>query len=223
MSRLNDGAGISWEAAANNAVITPDDESRDTPPGDGAPVCPTCNEIIVLEPGHKGRKPKYHPGHRPSDLKAPGATIRGPRKGTRNKAEKEADEIAERLRKNLVLGATFLAMVEPFDAAAVLAGARPLSGSVSDVLTSSERLRGFFVTSKGSAGWAGLAMWTLAIVLPILAHHGLIPGEVKRKGQPPIKIADILERLPRMLASLEKKLETAEADLAEKLTDADAN
>lgn len=217
ISRLQSEAGISWEEAANNAVITPNDdnESGDIPPGDGAPVCPTCHEIIILEPGHRGRKPKYHPDCRPSAKSSTGT--RSPRKGKRTKAETEADEIAERLRKNLVFGATFVSLVDPFDGAAIMAGSQGFTSSVSDVLAESDRIRSFLVTGKKGAGWIGLAVWTLAIVAPICAHHGLIPGEIKRKGQPSIKIATLLERLPATLVALEKRMQSAEASMADLL------
>lgn len=213
----------SWEESAASAIPVDEPISLDKPPADGAPVCATCGEIIDWTPEKGKRRPKYHPGHRPSDVGKTGGVTRRTSKGPRNRAEREADEIATKLRRQLVTLAVFVSMVEPFDGQAIFAGAKPLSDNAGTVLQNSERARALLLSSKQATGWLGLVGAFLLIAVPISAHHGLIPKEIKRRGQPPMPVGELLEQIPSMLLKLERKMADAEQTIAEKVAEAQAN
>lgn len=44
------------------------------------PICKSCNKVIEIEAGKRGRKPSYHPECRPSAKKASGTRKRAPKK-----------------------------------------------------------------------------------------------------------------------------------------------
>lgn len=180
-----------------------------TPESSDAKLCKGCGDPITRGPGVRGRLPDYHPGCRPAGKpKSSGGTG----KGSRTKAEQEADFLAEKFRQQLNKTAIVVGVLDPFDGYAIVVQSKPMSENARNVLLHYDRLRKALMNGESSGGVAGLVLSSLFIALPILAHHGIIPAEIA--GRP---IGQFLEGLPKMLKKFQQKSEEAEKELADQL------
>lgn len=205
-----------WETSSSETSQNP----PETPPSnDSTPsgkLCGVCGRPIIRQPGQLGRLPRYHPeckGNAPA-----GSTGSGKKRGEGlSKAEQEADFLAEKFRASMNKAAVVVGVFDPYDGFAIVVQSRPMSESVRSVLASYDRLRKPLMEGQGGTGIAGLAFCSLAIVLPILAHHGVIPETIG--GKP---IGKFLESLPAFLKKLNDAAEEAEKQLAVKLEEEQA-
>lgn len=183
--------------------IEPEELPADKPPKTtGEKLCPVCGEEIVREPGKKGRLPTYHPECRPS---ATGKSVSGAPRRTaakaskeREQAEYEADVAVEAFASKVRKGALLLSAVNPYDAFAVMAGLPDVCANLRAILIRYHRIRQEFMAIDTGGSILGLIIALAMILLPILAHHGLIPGRVFRQ---------LLQNLPFAMLKMNKLLE----------------
>ena len=178
-------------------------ESTDTVP-DGK-ICEVCNKPIIRQPGQRGRLPRYHPECKATPTRSPKS-----KSGEgRSKAEREADYLAEKFRESLNKTAVMVGIFDTFDGFAIVSQSKPLSENFRTMMVSFDRLRKPLVEGSGGAGVGGFVFAALAVALPIMAHHGLIPATIG--GKP---LGEFLEKLPKFLHRLQTEAEKAEAELA---------
>lgn len=204
-----------WEASTENAAFSDEPSSSDTAPA-GELKCENCGRHFSHE--GRGRKPKKCLECR----EAKGSRTTGitrPRKGARTKAEREADEIAAKFRQSLAMLALFVSMADPVDGKAILAGSDGLAKATGTILEKNDKVRILLSSSSTGGGYVALFGYLLIILVPILAHHGLIPGEITRDGKK-VLIGEMFEQIPDMLLGLQKKMATAEKDLAARIVEA---
>jgi hypothetical protein len=213
---------ISWEASAASAAYeeSPDIVSNDVPPGANTLECENCGRHFHHE--GRGRKPKRCLECRGTKSPAAPKLGGGGRKGPRTKAEREADAIAAKLRQSLGMVALFVSMADPIDGKAILAGSEGLSSAAGTILERNEKLRILLSTSNSAGGYIAFVGYLLVILVPILAHHGVIPGEVTRGGKK-VPMGELLESVPDLLLGMQKKLANAEQDLARKIAEAQSS
>lgn len=175
------------------APPTPDKiGSVPTTPG----TCAACGEIIIREPGTRGRLPKYHPECRP--LKSATTNIGGTSSGGRtSKAEREADEAIEAFKSVVVKGVIMLSMVEKYDAFVIMVQLPQICENLRGVLLRYEGFRREMLALKGGGSIFALILSVLMLFLPMAAHHGLIRGKM---------IAEVLMKAPFTMHKIQMKL-----------------
>lgn len=208
---------ISWESDSlgENAPILDDGytDTIDEPPSTDATrllnvsvnACPTCGEPIERPPGTKGRSPKYHPDCRPSAQRR--GSSNGPRavrvaKGEQLAAE-QTEQILEQIRRRLMKATLMLAIVEPYDAMVIRINTPELLDNLRPALLRYERFRIFMLGAEGGASVLGLVLTIATTLLPIAAHHGLIPAK---------KVAQILLQIPLFMHSMQQKISQGSDD-----------
>lgn len=186
---------------------------KDAAPSEGIPeesqdqtaeskTCPTCQGAITRAPGQKGRLPKYHPECKPSaSRRLLGVETPRSRAGDAKKI-READEVIAMIKPQLFKAALMLAAVDRFDAFVVMNNIQPLCSSVHGVLVRYDNLRKDALNLKSGGSIFGLFVTALTTALPILAHHGLIPGQ---------KLQEMLIQFPVMMFKLMQRMQEGEA------------
>lgn len=216
----------SWEEAVANArAVSADEtgeptvtgtppESTDTPARE-VPLCQECGEPIAYS--GRGRKPKWHPEHRPGSKGNTGQSReRVGRAGSKSKAEREAEQIAESFLAKANQLAILAGIADPFDGLAIAIGGKAIAKDISGALPNYPRVREALLSADQTTSIASIPLhFLLLILVPILAHHGIIPSEIN--GKP---IGKLLEQLPAAFSTLEKKTAAAADKLAEDLANA---
>lgn len=202
---LNDSSDSDFDFSA-----LPDVEVSEAPPEepeseDVTPetkVCPTCEQSIVRMPGMRGRLPKYHPQCKPSNTRNATST----RKGPNTKAVREADEVIAMLKPKMMQGAIALAIVDKYDGFVFMSMTPQFCDNLRGVLIKYDKLRADALNIKTGGSILGLIITGLMMILPMLAHHGLIPGA---------KIREILTNMPVMIFKLAQRMKEGEQALSE--------
>lgn len=215
---LSDVTETSWaESVANARVIHADDPAGvtvetpadDTPPRDLI-ICDVCGEIVPWQ-GGRGRKPKRHKECRPG---AKGGTTGTTRRGAKTKAERESADLAQSFLRKVNQAAILVGVADPFDGYVIAIGGGQLAKDIEGTLPRYDKIRAGLLDADGTSSVLSIPLHLVVlIVLPILAHHGIIPKTVK--GKP---VGDLLENIPNMFSKLEKQTAAAaeklQADLA---------
>lgn len=155
------------------AVTEPDVtvESNDDRPD----RCQVCGNGITY--GGRGPRPKYCEDHKRGNA---GATPRGTGGTRRGAAWKEP-------LKNAVMGniagiGTLVYAFDQYDGQIIIAGSDRLASSLVDVAETNPKVRKGLEAFTTGGAWAGVAMAAAAIAIPILAHHGMLPGSFASSG-----------------------------------------
>lgn len=192
----------SWDdlkSSIPEPVLTPAEVVPDKVAGSNASDCPACGLPVVREPGAKGRTPKFHPDCKP--VRSTGT--RGV-SGRAGKAAAEADECVEQFKKGVVKGCIILSMVDRFSAFTIMANLNQVCDNLHAILVRYDKFRKEWLAMKGGGSWIGLFIALVSIVLPIAAHHGLIPSK---------KLAQVLANMPMTMFSIQQKLKDGEENL----------
>jgi hypothetical protein len=124
------------------------------------------------------------------------------RRNTR--AVAEADEAIAAFKGAVVKGVMLLSMVDKYDAFCVMVALPQVCENLHGVLVRYESFRKEMLSIKGGGSVLGLCLSVLMCCLPILAHHGLIPGK---------SVAQVLVNAPFTLHKIQLKLAEGEAAL----------
>lgn len=133
---------------------------------DGSPLCVVCGKSLTY--AGRGRKPKYCADHKPS----PGRSSTG--SGTATRTTKN-DRMRRELVGTLALVGTGLMMVEPYDGLVILDRAEATVDALMDVAEHNPRVRKALEQMIDVTVWGALGTALAGILLPITAHHGLLP------------------------------------------------
>lgn len=196
-------AGDQWAQLAP-AELPPDlapATSRPDAPEPG--TCATCGDVIIREPGARGRTPKYHPDCRPTS-KSLSTSSGGSASGRSTKVDKEAAEALAGFEGMVVKAAMMLSMVDKYDAFVVMVGWQQVKPNLLAVLKKYPGFRKEVLTWKDGGSIAGLVIAILMIILPIAAHHGIIPSST---------VAKVLLNAPMTLHKIQQKLAEGTAGL----------
>lgn len=202
---------VDWDLPPADLVETPLDKVELVNPP--ANTCPTCGELVVREPGSRGRLPKYHPECRPSRAKG-STSVSGTGRVVRvGKAEQVAAEetemVIERIRRAITKAVVLLSLVEPYDAFVIRINTPEILDNLRPLLMRFAKFRAFAVGADTGGSALGLILALLTTALPIAAHHGLIPSK---------KVAQIFLNIPVFMMRLQEKLSDGdEATLTEEL------
>lgn len=199
----------SWEndgfPAVEPVVLPPDSTDLINPP---EKTCKGCGEEIVREPGKKGRLPAYHPACKPDR----GSTVSGTRpvrvvakdRAVAEQVEQTLTLIDAKLSKAIML----LALVEPYDAFVLHVNKAELLENMRPVLTRFSWMREGADTVSTAAAIFSLGITVVTTVLPIAAHHKLIPSKA---------VAKLLVGIPFILKKMQDSMETNGEDVTQTL------
>lgn len=190
---------------AEPVVILPGETSveEDKTPTDK--ICPTCDKPIYREPGTRGRLPRYHPECKPTGAaRITGGS--GRPKGRSTKAVAEADTAVTMLRGALVKLAMGVAMVDRYDGFCIMSGIPALCDNARGVLEEHDAFRRDVLRIKSGGSILGLVISGLMMVVPIAAHHGIIPSA---------RISEMLVNLPVVMHKIAKRMKEGEAALTD--------
>lgn len=150
-------------------------ESADAP--DDAPesvagddTCIVCGKPLSYS--GRGRRPKYCDEHRPSRGGATKAATAG--RSTKH------DRMKRELTGTLALIGTGLMMVEPYDGIVVLDRAEATVDALMDVAAHNPRVMKALEQMIDVTVWGALGTALAGIIVPITAHHGVLPIDVRQ-------------------------------------------
>lgn len=162
-------------------------------------VCKGCGEPIERKVGARGRLPSYHPHCRPTKGVSTG---RGTKAVT---IQNEAEAAVEIIRNQLMKGAFLLSMVDPYDGFVVAASIPDLCSQLYSIFVRYEKVRQEALAMAAGGSWLGLVFTLAMIMLPIMAHHNLIPGKFVR---------EFLVHFPRVMFRVKERMEEGPQELA---------
>lgn len=166
-------------------------------------VCATCGEVIIREPGARGRMPKYHPDCRP--LKTASGSGTTTRRGSGAK-EAEADKCVIAFQQLVTKAAVMLSVVDRFDAFALMVALPNICDNLRGVLIRYDSLRKDMLAMQTGGSVFGLVLALAMLFLPIAAHHGLLG-----RGS----AAKLLVEMPFTLLKIHQRLKEGSEALTE--------
>lgn len=189
--------GSSWADELPPTTELPTDDTSILNPAPNA--CIKCGQEIVREPGKRGRLPKYHPECKP-ERKSVSGSARVIRVSKAEEIAAQQVEFAiERARRGLAKAVALLSLVDPYDALVVHVNSPEILDNLRGVLMRFEWLRSAASNVQTGGDIFGLVLAILTTLLPIAAHHKLIPSR---------KVASILVRMPLFMLRLQERLAT---------------
>jgi len=174
-------------------------------------VCPVCDLPIVRDPSWK-RMRKYHDECKPSTITGRPPVERSTASRA-TKAEREADECVVLLKKQLVRGAMFAMMADPYDGFVIMTGIPGICENIRGILVTHDKWRKDALALKTGGSILGLVISLFLLILPILAHHSLIPS---------VKLRQMLQDMPVILFKISQRMkegETAMNDMMERVAE----
>lgn len=205
LKEFSDSEPVDWDSLAP-AEPTPDLAPAEAKPDAPLPgTCAACGDVIIREPGARGRMPKYHPDCRPTKS-ASTSSGTSSAVGTRrsNKIEAEATEALAAFEGLVTKSAIMLSMVDKYDAFCLMVGWSQIKPNLFGVLKKYAGFRKEVLSWQAGGSIAGLIVSVIMVIAPIAAHHGLIPGK---------HIAQILVNAPFTLHKIMQKLNEGSAGL----------
>ena len=171
--------------------LPPDVTEQVNPPEN---VCPTCGLEIVRLPGERGRRRKYHAECRPSAQKSSGPTVVRVSKKDLETAD-QVERAIERARRGLGKCVAIVSLVDPYDAFVIHVNSEDLLDNLRPVLMRFDWARNVATNVSTAGSIFGLVLTIFTTLLPIGAHHGLIPNK---------KISQVLLSMPTFLLRLQE-------------------
>jgi hypothetical protein len=206
---------IDWDSLPAAEEATPEyppDDTRQINPPEG--VCEFCGEEIVREEGKKGRLPKAHPECREhfrleqKAARAAAGVSRGPRpvrvSAKDRLAAEEVEQALETARKGMLKAVGLMMLVDPYDAFVLHINSPDIIENLRPVLMRFPWLREQASGASVGASVFGLVIAIGTTLLPIAAHHKLIPGKL---------VTQILTQLPFVMQRMQEALKDNGEDL----------
>lgn len=174
--------------------LAPPSATAVDPPLPGA--CSVCGDVIVREPGSRGRLPKYHPQCRP--LKSTSSATPSAATSRRNsKAEAEATECVAVFQQAVIKAAIMLSVIDRFDAFCLMVALPNICENLKGILIRYDSLRQDMLGMKTGGSIIGFVLAVGMLLLPVSAHHGLLG-----RG----KTAQLLLEMPFTLLKIQQRL-----------------
>jgi len=175
-------------------VESPDSVEVVNPP---ANACLKCGEPIVREAGARGRLPKRHPWCRP-ERRTAGNASRVIRVGKEEEVKAAQVEILiEKARLALSKAVALASIVDPYDAFVIHVNAPEILDNLRAVLMSWDWLRKQAAMASTGGSLFGLVLCVFTTLLPIAAHHRLIPSR---------KLSQVLINMPMFLLRMQEAM-----------------
>jgi hypothetical protein len=172
--------------------------------------CPGCGNVITREPGSRGRLPKYHPDCKPTTRERIIGSSTRAANARNTKAAAEADECIATFKAAMVKLAMGVAIVDRYDGFAVMAALPDACNNLRGVLIAHDSWRKDFLAIKSGGSIIGLIISGLMMLIPIIAHHGLVPSK---------RISELLVNLPITMFRIQQQMAKGEASLTSMLND----
>ncbi len=177
----------------------PNDDTRIINPSAGH--CPECGLEIIREPGQRGRLPKYHPECKPTGKRASvsgGGNVIRVSKAKQDVAD-QVEVFLEDLRRKLLKATMLLSVVDPYDAFVLHVNTPDLLDNLRAILMRYDWARKAAGIASTGGSVVGFVIALATTVLPIMAHHNLIP--VKRVSAFLLNIPSMMLRMQQIAAS----------------------
>lgn len=209
---LNVSSVSDWDFSALGSAedngVTLDEPETSTDATPEKKVCPTCGENIVRLPGMRGRLPKYHPACKPSASRRVTDSLTGGtrRPGANAKAQREADEVILMVKKKMIQGAIALTIIDKYSGFVIMSMTPQFCENLHGVLVRYDSFRKDALAMKSGGSIFGLILAALMILIPIAAHHGLIPGA---------KLREMLTNMPITMFKLAQRMKEGEEALTQ--------
>ena len=197
-----------WEASD----LPPAEVLDDAPPNDDTHlinppenVCPGCGEEIIRQPGQRGKLAKYHPECKPVKNTAASSGPRTVRVTAKDRAiaeqiENSLDMIDAKYSRAVML----LALADPYDALVLRINQSEFIENLRPAMYRFAWLREAGTNASAGASLVGLAITVLTTLLPIAAHHNLIPSK---------KVSKILLAIPMIMKRMQDNMSTNGEDI----------
>lgn len=201
----DDWANLQLEAGPQAGEEPP--EPTDSTPNSKTAYCEECSNVIPWK--GRGRKPRFCAEHkRPLGETRTSSGSKTAARGS-SKAEKEAKELADAYLRMLQQGSIYLSLVEPYDGMAIFASSQQNAQLFQAMLAQQDRLRASMLAARGGSATGAFIVSTVAtIILPILAHHKVIPTTVKLNGRD-VPIGQLIESIPENMQKLNSSIAAA--------------
>lgn len=193
-------------------------ESRDSTPTGKTAYCEECQELIPWK--GKGRKPRFCQLHKRPLGETRSSTGATKTRGT-SKVDKEAKELADAYLRLLQQGSIYLSLVEPYDGMAIFAASQQNAQLFQGMVAQQDRLRASLLAARGGSSTGAFIFSTVGtILLPILAHHGVIPKTIKLNGRD-VPLGELIVTIPETMQKLSENIAAAnQADTLQVMRDA---
>ena len=152
---------------------------------------------------------KYHPDCRPTGTSAVTDLFGGNSRASKTRDAKkaaEADECIVWVKRKLVQAAMALAMIDSYDGFCVMSGIPAAMDNLRGVLIAHDSFRKDMLRVNDGGSIVGLVISVVMMVVPIAAHHGLVPST---------KIAEMLVNLPIVMHKISKRMKEGEQALTD--------
>lgn len=196
-----------FEAEAPNPDFVDAPESTDqsgliNPPEN---ACRVCGNEIFRRPGQRGRLAKVHPeckGAQAVDNKR--ASVPRITRASKQDVEKETEivSVLTNLGSKLNRAIILLSIVDPYDALVIKINADEIISNMRALLWKYDKFRAFAVGAETGASVFSLIVAVLTTVLPIMAHHNLIPSK---------KVSQFMLQAPFVLLRIHQMREQSES------------
>lgn len=148
----------------------------DDPPADGH-VCDQCG--TQFEHSGRGRPPKRCPECRQTRGRTTSTRTRTTAADDGDAAPRRTrgiEALEKNLRTQLAMLGVGVAFFDPFDSRIIVSRADQGAKALANLAATNPKIRKLLESSVEGAGYLPVALWLLATLLPIAAHHGLIRG-----------------------------------------------
>jgi len=165
-------------------AVNPDDAANEaltdsSPIDEPAYRCEACGEGLVYS--GRGRHPKLCP--KGEGCRANVAPPVARAKGTRNKTGWQAP-LEQALTSNLAGIGLVVYALDQYDGTVIMQGAPRLAQSLVGVAEQNPNVRKALESLVTAGAWSGVVMAAAGIAIPILGHHGYLPGNLAMPVQP---------------------------------------
>lgn len=172
-------------------------------------VCGGCGEEIVRVPGSRGRLPKFHEQCKPVKGSRNASGPRPVRVSAKEKlVAEQVEEALAQIEQKVNRAIILLAVVEPYDALVLKVNLPELLANLRPALMQFAWARNAATNTAAGASLIGLIITVLTILLPIAAHHKLIPSK---------KVAQILINVPLFMHRMQQEMMNNDENLTESL------
>lgn len=130
-------------------------------------TCEKCSETFQHE--GRGRRPKRCPACRTA---RPTST----REDTAPKRPRGIDSLESNIHGQLTLLGMGFVFFDPFDGGHIVKNAAEGAKVLSNLAATNPKIRKMLETTVEAAGYGPVALWGAKLMIPILAHHGVIRG-----------------------------------------------